>query len=377
MKKYKYQIVCLGMHDALPDSIKQGLQDLMKEQVIPKKLIRFVNRSQINTIQYNSPVYCVYFGGADAKHPNKQTIDCLKRCINDGHPILPIVSKKKNFTKQVPEILETINGLEYNQTGRIVSTILSGFDLIRNSRKIFISYKQDDTTKDAVRFFEALSRNGYEVFLDTHSIQPEKVFQEHLWHRMVDCDIVLILRSKNFLKSKWTNKEITNAHAMSIPIFQVLWPKCKVIPTEQLCTTYRIQTADIKDELLTDEAINKIIDEIESLYARSYASRHTSLVSEFTNQVNKEKESDPKAIVQSDNTIIYTDENGERTKYIPIIGVPVSYDYHRLHKRAVDDKEEFDINSLVLLYNQTYLLKEWQHHLTWLDETLQIKTHKI
>ena len=60
---------------------------------------------------------------------------------------------------------------------------------------------------------EALERNNFDVFLDTHSIKQGEPFQEELWHRMTDCDVIVLLNTKGFLERKWCKKEIAEANA--------------------------------------------------------------------------------------------------------------------------------------------------------------------
>ena len=61
----------------------------------------------------------------------------------------------------------------------------------------------------AVQLHDALTARGFDVFLDTHSIRPGKVFQDDLW-RSAYCnsDVVVMLDTKRILfESKWTREE--------------------------------------------------------------------------------------------------------------------------------------------------------------------------
>ena len=51
--------------------------------------------------------------------------------------------------------------------------------------------------------YEALESHHFDVFLDTHSIEKGEPFQEELWHRMTDCDVILLLNTPDFLESHW------------------------------------------------------------------------------------------------------------------------------------------------------------------------------
>lgn len=41
---------------------------------------------------------------------------------------------------------------------------------------------------------------------------------------MTDCDVILMLNSKGFIKSEWCNKELEKAHLKRIGIVHLIWP---------------------------------------------------------------------------------------------------------------------------------------------------------
>ena len=102
------------------------------------------------------------------KNKNADLIDNL---IKDGTMILPTF--KNSFNAETPEQLSNQNGLKYDayQNEKIVNLILESFGKLRNTRKVFVSYKRSESTSVAIQLFEALEKNNFDVFLDTHSIK--------------------------------------------------------------------------------------------------------------------------------------------------------------------------------------------------------------
>src|SRR5690606_38654447 len=90
----------------------------------------------------------------------------------------------------------------------------------------FISYKRSESSIVAIQLYELLEKNNFDVFLDTHSVDKGEDFQEELWHRMTDSDVILMLNTDGFLKSEWCNKEMEKAHIKRIGIVHLIWPEC-------------------------------------------------------------------------------------------------------------------------------------------------------
>src|SRR3546814_9098176 len=66
---------------------------------------------------------------------------------------------------------------------------------------------------------------GFDVFLDTHDIRPGDPFQDVLWHRLVDSDVMVMLDTPTYFDSRWTRQEIGRARAQEIQVLRVIWPE--------------------------------------------------------------------------------------------------------------------------------------------------------
>lgn len=165
---------------------------------------------------------------------------------------------------------------------RVASVLLEGLNLIRKSRRLFISYKQADTQGVAIQLYEALDQNGFDVFLDTLSIRPGEPFQDVLWHRLADTDVIILLDSPNFLASRWTTKELAAANSTSIQVLQLLWPENQLNANAAFSQTMPIEDTDFESPhirigpgaRLKKVVVERTVVQTESLRARALAARY-------------------------------------------------------------------------------------------------------
>ena len=228
--------------------------------------------------------------------------------------------------------------------------------------------------------YEYLDQCGFDVFLDTHNIRPGDIFQDELWHRLVDTDIVVLLDTPGFLKSEWTEKELAKASAMSIGVLQLIWPNHKQTPYSTLCYPFYLSESDFEKNdykapsaNLTTESLKTISSDVESLRARSLASRQDNLIQEFTATAKKMK---VVANLQPEKFITLTRKDGKELALIPTVGVPQAFTYNQTEE-LIKRIREHNLPEIFLLYDHRNIIEKWQKHLTWLDLYLPIKTVKI
>lgn len=371
----KYQLIILGG----PNKFEQAILDLLFKQIdelgMNRNMLHILKRDNFkNGYHANYPAYCLYMGDI-----NQETdLDILTILKNDATIILPIVSDLTKFDESIPEILKNQNGFKLSNEEEIpslVSCILEGFSLIRTSRKVFISYKRSESSHVAIQLYEALEKSGFDVFLDTHSIRPGESFQEELWHRMTDSDIIVLLTTTNFLKSYWTKQELAKANSLSIGIIQVIWPNLKLIPQAQICKPIQLKDKDFDDDThkkLVDSIVENIISSTEVLRARTLAARQDNLTSEFisfANQSNVEVTLHPDKFIS-----IY--KNNEEYIIIPTIGVPQSLNCNNAEELILRIKQEKP-KCIYLLYDHVNIRDKWLRHLEWLNQYLPVQSLKL
>jgi len=370
----KYQIIKIGDDNSFYKNVLGVFYLHITELGLSKDSIIEIDESNfLKEYKRNAPAFCLYFGSNSGSFKN---LDLLNTLINDAILILPIVSDLQKFNAQIPEVLKNVNGFELgnnNDVEKLVSCMLEGLSLLRLSRRLFISYKRDESSTVAIQLFEQLEKNGFDVFLDTHSIRPGEPFQEELWHRMADTDVVVLLNTPGFLNSNWTTQELAKANSMSIGILQVIWPSHKLERDAELSVPLQLSDSDFNDKLLTSSTISNIVSQVESLRARSLASRQDNIITEFISSANKVGK---KADLQSEKFITIKRSDGKELVIIPTVGVPQAFTYHQSEELRNRIKSK-SIAEAYLLFDHRNIREKWIKYLDWLDNYLPIKTIKI
>ncbi len=379
--KTKYQIIIIGADNLFYKEVLDTLHHHIKELGLAKESILEIDDRNFHTeYKGNAPTFCLYFGSDSGSFKN---IDLLEILIKDANLILPVTSNLGKFSSQIPKELANVNGFELatrNDIEKLVSSILEGLSLLRLSRRLFISYKRDESSTVAIQLYELLEKNGFDVFLDTHSIRPGEPFQEELWHRMSDTDVVVMLNTPGFLNSKWTTQELAKANSMSIGILQLIWPSHTLERGAELSVPISLTYNDFKNcfwghstKSLTNSAIHKIVSHVESLRARSLASRQDNIITEFIASSNR---AGIKADLQSEKFITIKRNDGKELVVIPTVGVPQAFTYNQSEELVSRIKSK-NIAGAYLLFDHRNIREKWIKHLDWLDNYLPVRTIKI
>ncbi|MDR1483632.1 MAG: toll/interleukin-1 receptor domain-containing protein [Planctomycetaceae bacterium] len=380
--KTKYQLIKIGENNSFYSEILKALYRHITELGLQKDCIIEIDENNFTTeYKANAPTFCLYFGSTSGTFKNQ---DILVKLMTDTTLILPIVSDLTKFTQLIPTDLHNINSFQLassNDIESLVSSILEGLSLLRISRRLFISYKRDESSSVAIQLFEQLEKSGFDVFLDTHSIRPGEPFQEELWHRMADTDIVVMLNTPNFMKSQWTTEELAKANAMSIGVVQLIFPNHKLEKEAELSIPIQLKYNDFENccwgtstKNLTAKSIQKIVSKVESIRARSLGARQDNIITEFISFAAQQM--NVKAQLQPEKFITVLKSDGTELIVIPTVGVPQAFTYHQKSELITRIKKN-DKAEIYILYDQLNIRERWLKHLDWLDNYLPIKTIKL
>lgn len=283
-------------------------------------------------------------------------------------PIVPVITERTKAGVELPDCLKPINALvmEDGDKGMVRPTtaVLECLGLLPTQRRVFISYKQDESRDAAVQLFESLSALHFEVFLDTHSINVSTVFQEMLWHRMCDADVVLMLDTPKYFNSRWTRKEFGRANDKKIAMLQVVWPGHTPSRRAQLATPLMLQTEDFEGARLAQRALKRIAQELEVLRSKGTALRHAHLagclrtaVEDLGGAVNG---------VGPNRSVTLTLGSGARLRAYPATGVPTATTVHRI----TDPLAGVDLTPAVVVYDHVGISGDWLGHIKWLGKAV-------
>lgn len=381
--KYKYQLIVLGSPTGLLENIKAILNNELESLKLPEGALKLILAEDIEKeYEGNQPAFALYFGNESA---NTKHEDIVEKLIKDGTMILPICNQ--HIEKEIPKTLKNQNAIKYydGAENRIVNTILEAFELLRTTRKIFISYKRTEATSVAIQLHEALESHNFEAFLDTHSIALAEPFQDELWHRMTDCDAIVLLNTKGFLESRWCSEEFAEAGARQIGIVQLIWPDHNIDDIQQSShISYPVQLTgenfiegeyqDGDRSKLKPEFIEQILQQVESVRARNLAARQDNLITEFRNMAEKNGRT---ITIQPERLLTEDLSDKERIIYIPTIGIPQSSSCQTAELKKELYGKEKNV-SIKLIYDDLRIRAKWLNHLDWLNDNFKkdIKTLK-
>lgn len=377
MMTFKYQLIFIGdISNPACDAIRSCFYEKVNEMGLLSDAFIEIYASNFNTdYQNKQPSFAYYFGKKD--HCN-QDVDILNTLMSNGDAIIPVFFQEGAFDEEIPVAVHKMNGKLFaiGKEEQFVNYALESLRLLRQNRKLFISYKRGDSTAVANQLFDALVRCNYDVFLDTYSIAPAQNFQEELHHRLSDCDILIQLYTEQFKASKWCLEEIAAANQKQIGVIELVWPGMILDIHNHLCEPFLLTESNFTKNpvnpmsLLKDDIVDSLTHKVESVRARNMAARQDSLVGEFIVEAQKLG----RVLVQEYKYLVERKTNDELNVFIPAVGVPQSYDcYESLQYREILSNSK---TKIYLIYDDLRIKRKWIDHLEWLNESLEVQTIK-
>jgi hypothetical protein len=280
--------------------------------------------------------------------------------------LIPVVSELSACGSELPPEVSAFNALPYSgssakQAEALASAVLETLGLMPTKRRIFLSYRRAEAREVALQIHDALRARQFNVFLDTHEIRYGGRFQDALWHQLSDCDVLLMLDTKGYFASSWTEEEFGRAGNMRLGILRVGFPGVAPAPATTLTTTVGLDDFDLgADGRLCDDAIDRIGDALERFRARSVAARLDNMLGTLRLAVEKRGGTIGNPGPLKRVSISFPRPGGggisELVVY-PAVGVPTSDAVERIAKHADSD--------CALLYDGQSLLQSWIDHLNW------------
>jgi hypothetical protein len=392
-----YQIICfepagLGRIEALQNVIRQRFADLDFDV---ETAVTFLSYSQVEQCDQRSPTVGVYFGSATTA--DDATRGRIKDLLDSAVTVVPVVDDLTNYQSLVPAELYPINGLQFDAAApnyeTIAARLLEELHLLRETRRLFISYRRSESRDVAIQLYEALDGKGFDVFLDTVSIRPGEDFQKMLHYRLADVDVIVLLHTMGFMERRWTVEELTNANRLNIAILRLEWPEIAAWRKDAEARNDQPELAKIRqlDEqaslsepfILTDRQFTAtktllptvcaiVAEQTEGLRARALAARQTSLTKEFARQA---RDVGFEVLPQPEHYLLLRKPEQVDRIAVPVVGAPSALIYEALYKRikALPDTPS---TRAYIVYDHRALLERHLEHLAWLDGEMQ-SVHSI
>lgn len=290
----------------------------------------------------------------------------IQTLMQRGVAVIPVASEKGNFADEFPAFVTELNGLRVEEAGvsGLVLAMLECASLLPRQRRVFISYRRTESTEAALQLYAALSARQIEVFLDTHDIHPGKHFQEVLWQRLCDCDVMLFLDTPSYFDSRWTEAEFGRAAYRGIPFVRAAWPGVALNERAQLATSVDLADGDFSAPKghLTEDAIGRICDAVEDARTRGVASRLQQLVATVKESIKRSNVKIEGVSVR--RSLIVKTPKGKAIAIYPSLGVPTTYTLH-------DATRDNHPPPVAVVYDDAGVdEREWQAHMDWISQHL-------
>ncbi|MBN8503144.1 MAG: toll/interleukin-1 receptor domain-containing protein [Burkholderiales bacterium] len=297
----------------------------------------------------------VFFGADGAGYPEA---DRLKRL---GVPVVPVVSSAARVSAELPAELRGINAMFHDAADtnlrRVVTAALQCLGLLPAQRRVFVSYRREESADVALQLYEALSARHFDVFLDTHSVSVAADFQAALWHRLCDSDVLIMLDTPGYFSSRWTTAEWGRAIAKHISMLQLVWPAHTPARESHLATSKKLADVDFDGSRLTAAVVSEVALELERVRSVSVALRHSNMVGTLRSAI-EDLGGSVEGVGQKRSVLLKLPSGNSLVAY-PVVGVPTSLDVH-------DCIDLSDSRAAAVVYDHLGISEEWRRHLDWL-----------
>ncbi|KPW52774.1 hypothetical protein ALO95_200319 [Pseudomonas syringae pv. antirrhini] len=363
-------LYCLGLLGNIPQNLMPSLRESIYSGLETLGLVvgRDVSLFEGSALEFKPAIdRCSAALCFDVANHEQAAIEKL---MQRRVPLIPVASTKSRFASEFPGKLGALNGLEVSDGANTLATaLLESAALIPRQRRIFLSYRRVESTEVALQLFAALSARQYDVFLDTHGIQSGEHFQEVLWQKLCDSDVMIYLDTPGYFDSRWTEAEFARATLRGLSVLRVAWPDVEskasqiiggeVILSETSFAPAVSAASGVEPELnrrIADTHLDEIVRLVELLRTQSVASRYAKVVSKLGHTL---AEYGGEIIGQSVSRSLIVSMRGKNITVYPELGVPTSYALYEatlnMHTPPV----------AVVYYHVGIKERKWRAHMEW------------
>ena len=290
----------------------------------------------------------------------------ITKMMKEGMPVIPIASRLESLAAEFPPSISILNGLGLatSDIATIVNCLLECASLLPRQRRVFLSYRRTESTTAALQLYAALSERLFDVFLDTHDILPGEHFQEVLWQRLCDSDVMIYLDTTSYFESRWTTAEFGRAIFRGIPVLRAGWPGVGLDDRSQITRDLRLTDDDFQADLvsLTDDCLARVCRATEDLRAEGVATRYRLLMDAFSKSIERAQATIEGYSLRRSITV--KPKRGDPIYVYPALGVPTTF---TLHDATLDNHPA----PVAVVYDNVGIEeKRWLSHMDWISDYL-------
>lgn len=363
-----YELIVLGaVTPEERDTLRVRVDAVAAEfQLTPGSEIALRDAQDCEAHNRDASITALYFGGDPSR--DQGLIAALEA---DKVPIVPVVRVGEKPEAVLPASIAALNAAFLEPDDSALETpfaaALECLGLLHSQRRVFISYRRTESREVAVQLHDELSGRGFDVFLDTHDIRPGSLFQEMLWHRLVDCDVVVMLDTPDYFSSKWTSQELGRSQSKGIQILRLVWPKHEPTRKLSMSDTIQLRADDLTPQhQLVQGTIDRVARRTERLRSRSIATRQLALAGKLIVEI--ERIGGTIHGIGAYRAIAAELPGGLKLQAYPMVGVPTAELLYDIETKAEHAKHG---RFPGLVFDDVGIRPAWLAHIAWLDKKIE------
>jgi len=271
--------------NALGDARVDELSSALSAEIEDIGLHRSVEVSVHPDALPGAPTLAVFFG-SEVAACDPACHRAVEAALSDVITVLPVVQDLGRYSEFVPPGLLPINGLEWpdgTSARRVARRILEEFGIEERQRKAFISHKREDGLLAAEYLSDYLSHRGFAPFIDRFNIPAGVDLQARIADELESYAFLIVLETPRAHESDWVFDEVEYAltHLMGLHI--VRWPgDFPEVPATARLPRQQLVSSDLTNvngfDVLTPEALDRVLEEVEAAHAYSMVRRRRHLL---------------------------------------------------------------------------------------------------
>jgi hypothetical protein len=375
-----YRIVVVHQSEAQwAQEVAREVRAAARSAGLPEDRLSFVEDVPDDVGSPAAVVYLASAAGARDAGPR------LRRLAEAGYPVVPLHRPDEvDVRAAIPSPLERLNAMNWGDQRRAALVILRAVGLGEDDRRLFLSYRRTDSGKLSLQLHTALVQRGFDVFLDRFSVDVGVDFQQQIHVDLADKAFVLFIESTSARDSRWVEEEVAYAmrhHISHLAITLPGVPSDRRFPTVDDAFRRELDAAEVvpgteADPVLTEAALNRLLDLVETRYAGLVRRRREQLLGSLTEILAREGYS---VVPAADWAVIAQpspSRGGQARIYLTTVRAPTPRDLHQLHGLREPLIRELGSGELegIVVHPAADLNTAAQEIITWIGDGRSLST---
>jgi hypothetical protein len=227
-------------------------------------------------------------------------------------------------------------------------------------------------------------QRGFDVFLDRFSVDVGVDFQRQIHVDLADKAFVLFIESTSARDSRWVEEEVAYAmrhHISHLALTLPRVPRDRRFPTVDDAFRQELDAADLvpgseTDPILTEAALDRVLDAVETRYAGLVRRRREQLLGSLTEILTREGY---QVVPAADWAVVAqpsSSRGGEARIYLTTVRAPSPRDLHQLHGLREPLIRELGGEELkgIVVHPAADLDKDAHEIVTWIGDGRSLST---